>query len=145
MYKQGGRNFLVINCPPVERTPLWLVSANDTQRAELGALVRSWNNGLQSMISSMQQAHPDVTMFYYDVWTTMGAVITNPAVRAQTAQYNNTNGWCAAYFYGTGGNTTYCDSSCSFGCVNNYMFGDWLHPTWPFHQVMAAEITTLLG
>lgn len=140
----GGRNFLIINCPPLARAPVYQLFRSQAQRDLATSLVKQWNTGLQSMISAMESAHVDVTMFYYDVWTTVNTVMDAPSTYPATAGYNDTTGYCQAYYEGTGGNQYYCNSTCAAGCVYNYLWIDFIHVTWPFHQVMANQLTTLL-
>jgi len=142
VYVQGGRNFLVNNVPPTDRTPGWgFRSADD--RARLHDMIAQWNAALAVMVDGMRAAHPDAVVFLYDAWTTFDAVITDPKSRAGTAMLATTATWCDPYIGST--DPYACDPTCAYGCVDKYMWQDYIHPTWRVHEVVAAEIVALMG
>jgi len=143
VYARGGRNFLVLNVPPIDRTPGWSAFRNAADRMQLAGLIKSYNTALSNMVGDMKRAHADAHVFYYDAWTTFDAVITDPKSRAQTAGLGTTTGWCGAYA-GTE-DPTACNSTCVYGCVDKYFYQDLLHPTHVVHEVVAREIGVLLG
>jgi len=141
LYLRGARNFLVINVPPTDRTPGWgFRSAADRQ--QLSVLIPRYNTALLKMVNDFGQYYSDATIFHYDAWTTFSAIISDPKSRAGTAGLNTTGTWCDSYVGTT--NMTACDRTCYFGCVDEYMWQDYIHPTWVPHTVVAAEIVSLL-
>lgn len=91
------------------------------------------------MISQLRAAHPDITIIFYDAWSLFTTLLNNPTNSSYTASYPMLAGikeignWCGSYGPGnpTNGNPYACDSSCSAGCVYNYFWTDYIHPTWP--------------
>lgn len=142
VYAQGARNFLVINVPPTDRTPGWNLRS-DADRQNLAQLIAPWNTALANMVNMMRQSHPDATVFLYDAWTTFSDVITDPTSRQGTSNLSTTATWCDQYI--DTDDPYACNSDCKYGCVEQYMWQDYIHPTWVIHEVLASEIVTLLG
>jgi len=143
VYARGGRNFLIINVPPVDRSPGWMVFRSAAERVQLAGLIKTYNAALAGMVGDVKKAYRDANVFLYDAWTTVDAVITDPKSRAETAGLGTTADYCVAYA-GTF-DPAACNSTCVFGCVDKYMWQDVLHPTYVVHRVIAREIVTLLG
>ncbi|KAI0480581.1 GDSL lipase/esterase [Xylariaceae sp. FL0804] len=56
----------------------------------------------------------------------------------------NVTGYCQAYYYGTGRNLTAFDPSCS-APVNEYLWLNWLHPTWTVQRYLARLVVDTTG
>ncbi|KAH8808553.1 hypothetical protein F5884DRAFT_673363 [Xylogone sp. PMI_703] len=141
LYDAGGRNFLFLNVPPVDRSPLITgqgASAETLEKADITA----WNDAVVAMAQGLKAAHSDVNVFVYDTNSIFTEVLDNPASFPQTSIYQNTTAYCVAYENGTP-TTDYFDPSCGVP-VNEYFWLNSLHPTYPMHDVLAEQVSLLL-
>jgi len=136
---QGARNFLVVNTSPTSRTPGWLAFHNATDQANLAAIISVWNQQLATMLQQLRAEHADMTIFSFDAWSFFTNLLNGPPAQSNLATtYPMLKGiadyqsWCGQYGPGnpTGGNQWACDPTCSSGCVYNYFWTDFIHPTW---------------
>lgn len=117
LYDAGGRNFLFINVPPVDRSPLMITSSTaPTEKAE----IISYNTKLASKIQAFKAAHSDVTTYLYDSWSKLTQILNSP----------QTYGFQDATSQGTGSNVPWC---------NVY------HVSPPVHHLFAQDIQALLA
>jgi hypothetical protein len=97
LYSMGGRNFLFINVPPVDRSPLMLPQGADAIALEHADLA-AFNGLVQEMAQNLTAAHAGaVNAWVYDSNTDFNTVLDNPAAFAQTADYKNTTSYCTDY------------------------------------------------
>ncbi|KAJ6461028.1 hypothetical protein C8R45DRAFT_1081036 [Mycena sanguinolenta] len=68
LYESGGRNFLFVNVPPINRAP-----ANGR---ELNYV--NWNIELNKAATLFATTHPDATVMIYSSWDTFTALLDNP-------------------------------------------------------------------
>ncbi|KAH9864134.1 hypothetical protein J1614_010068 [Plenodomus biglobosus] len=143
VYATGARNFLFLSTPPVNLAPLTL-NKNDSGYSvrEEGKVILDWNARLDGMAKGLKAKYEDTAVFVHDTHGVFDAVIKNPSVFEQTQGLKNTTGFCAAYANGTP--TWYTkDASCEHA-VNEYLWLNDLHPTFPVHNATAASIAKLL-
>ncbi|KAG9016244.1 hypothetical protein FRB90_003636 [Tulasnella sp. 427] len=102
IYDAGGRNFLFVNVPPVERSPLvdntlQMVSQSSasTEKAE----IISYNTKLASKIQAFKSSHSDVTTYLYDSWSKLTQILNSP----------KTYGFQDATSQGSGSNVVWCN------------------------------------
>ncbi|KAL3427750.1 Thermolabile hemolysin 2 [Phlyctema vagabunda] len=141
IYSAGGRNFAFLNVPPVDRSPLMLAedaSAQEGERADILA----WNNLVLDLANNLKTSHPEANVFTIDTHDLFTKVLDNPASFPQTALYKNTTAYCAAYQNGTPTPDT-LDPSCSIP-VNEYLWLNSLHPTYPIHDALAEVVASQL-
>ncbi|GAP91275.2 putative carbohydrate esterase family 16 protein [Rosellinia necatrix] len=141
IYKAGGRNYVLINVPPLERTPLvapqgeWAI---ETSKAD----VLAWNQKVVDFARTLK-GKGDTSVWVYDSYKSFGEVIDNPASHAESAKLKNTTDFCAAYQNGTPAQDT-LDPSCGVP-VNQYFWLNNLHPTSAIHEVVAKGVADLLA
>ena len=142
IYKSGGRNFLFLNVPPVERSPL--AQANDVPSQALEAsAIEDFNDRVATLAASFQYTYRDTTVFQFNAHRVFNQVLSNPAAYPQTAGYKNTTAYCDAYANGTPAWDSF-NATCGVP-VNQYFWLNSLHPTYPMHDVVAKEVVALLG
>jgi len=142
LYNTGARNFLFINVPPVDRSPLTVAegaAAAALEKADLAA----FNTGIVNMATQFKETHTDTNIFTYDANTLFNTVLNNPASFPQTSIYKNTTNFCVAYENGTPANNTLI-ASCGIP-VNEYFWLNSLHPTYPMQQVLAQQVSLALA
>ncbi|KXN86027.1 putative mannan endo-1,4-beta-mannosidase F [Leucoagaricus sp. SymC.cos] len=115
----GARNFLFLNVPPVDRSPLMLAS-DPTSQATEAKVITTFNSKLAAKISSFKANNTGVTTYLYDSHTQFETILDAPTQ------------------YGFKDATSYGDDPTLFW-INN------LHPTYPAHKLFAQTIKTVLA
>ncbi|KAH9862578.1 hypothetical protein IAQ61_009995 [Plenodomus lingam] len=143
VYAVGARNFLFLSTPPVNLAPLTLEKDDGGCAVrEEGKVILDWNKRLDGMARELKAKYRDTAVFVHDTYGVYDAVIKNPGVFEQTRGLKNVTGFCEAYKGGTP--TWYTkDPSCEYP-VNEYLWLNDLHPTFPVHNATAASIAKLL-
>ncbi|KAL4893128.1 hypothetical protein BDV59DRAFT_202107 [Aspergillus ambiguus] len=143
LYNTGARNYLLINVPPLERTPA-VIEDNTPDRVELEkAAVLDYNERLLSLIEDVKSSYSDVTVFHYDAHTLFNKVIDDPSQFSLTERYKDVTTVCEAYEDGTPEPNTEYDE-CDYG-ADEYLWSNTFHPTWPIHKLLAQELSELLS
>ncbi|QRV82804.1 carbohydrate esterase family 16 protein [Ceratobasidium sp. AG-Ba] len=73
LYDVGARNFILINMPPWDRSPM------GAQIAGLGPRVLAWNAMLADSTLTFSVAHQDASCLVFSSWDTMTTILNNPA------------------------------------------------------------------
>jgi len=141
LYNTGARNFLFINVPPVNLSPLTQANGASAQALE-AADIKDFNSKLASLATNLMARHRDATVFVFDANKLFSQVLANPDSYSQTAIYKNTTTYCAAYENGTPAENTLI-ASCGIP-VNEYFWLNTLHPTYPMQDVLAQQIAKTL-
>lgn len=141
LYTSGARNFLFLNVPPVNRSPLTQAAGPSAQSIE-AADIADWNNRLVSLSNSLTWKYKDTTSFIFDTNKVFSRVLDHPCAYPQTCPYQNTTTYCTAYENGTATSTTF-DPSCGVS-VDKYLWLNTLHPTFRMHEAIAAQIVKLI-
>ncbi|KAJ7758241.1 hypothetical protein B0H16DRAFT_1720846 [Mycena metata] len=115
----GGKNFLFINVPPMERTPLMIAGQNATGLALLKSVILTYNSKLATKVVSFKANNTGVKTWLWDAHTEFNTILDNPT------QY----GFVDAVSFGNTGDF--------WG--NNY------HPSSPAHQIFAQQISALMA
>lgn len=118
LYNTGARNFLFINVPPVNRSPLMLAQPASAQATEK-AVISDYNSKLAVRVAAFKQNNRDVTTWLWDSNAAFTQVLNNPM------KY----GFKDATTYGTGPGIFW---------GNNY------HPSSAAHKIFGQEIGQLL-
>ncbi|KAI1827067.1 hypothetical protein F4861DRAFT_536544 [Xylaria intraflava] len=140
IYDAGGRNYVFINVPPLDRTPL--IKPQGESAVSLSAAdVASWNQKVVDLATTLK-AKDSTNVWVYDSNTAFGQVLDDPTSFPQTAGLKNTTDYCDAYQNGTPSTDT-LDPSCGIP-VNEYFWLNNLHPTSAIHEVVANGIADLL-
>jgi len=141
LYNAGARNFLFLNVPPVDRSPLTQAEGASAAAQEAADLV-AFNTAITNLATTLKKTLPDTNVFTFDTNSLFTKVLDNPASFPQTSIYKNTTTFCVAYENGTPAENTF-DASCGVP-VNEYFWLNSLHPTYPMHNVLAQEVSLLL-
>lgn len=137
LYQTGARNFLFLNVPPVNRSPLTTAQGASAESLE-AADIADWNSRLYKLAQNLTDAYHDVTAFYFDTNRVFTEVLDDPCSFAQTCPYKNTTDYCAAYENGTPSWYSF-NATCGIP-VDEYFWLNSLHPTFRMHNVTAMEI-----
>jgi len=142
LYNTGARNFLFLNVPPVNRSPLTKAEGAAAVAEEAADLI-AFNADIANLASTLKETHTDTNVFTFDTNTLFNKVLDNPDSFPQTSIYKNVTDFCVAYENGTPADNTF-DASCGVP-VNEYFWLNSLHPTYPMHDVLAQEISFTLS
>ncbi|KIO31415.1 carbohydrate esterase family 16 protein [Tulasnella calospora MUT 4182] len=98
LYDAGGRNFLFVNVPPVDRSPLMISQSSASTEKNI---IISYNTKLASKIQAFKSAHSDVTTYLYDSWSKLTQILNSPqtyGLQDATSQGSGSNvAWCNVY------------------------------------------------
>ncbi|KAF8874987.1 hypothetical protein BD779DRAFT_1450461 [Infundibulicybe gibba] len=114
----GARNFLFLNVPPVDRSPLMLAQAASAQAIEK-TVIDTFNSKLAAKASAFKSANSGVQTWIWDSNAAFKTILNSP----------KTYGFTDATSYGATGNFW----------LNN------LHPTSPAHKIFGQQVGSLLG
>ncbi|TCD69386.1 hypothetical protein EIP91_007733 [Steccherinum ochraceum] len=114
----GGRNFLFINVPPVDRSPLMLGQATSAQTLEK-SVITGFNTKLASRAAAFKTANAGVQTWVFDSNAAFTTVLNDPQA------------------YG------FVDAT-SYGGTGDF-WGNNLHPTSAVHEIIGKQIGQLLG
>ncbi|KAJ6543643.1 hypothetical protein B0H10DRAFT_1371991 [Mycena sp. CBHHK59/15] len=114
----GGRNFLLINVPPIDRSPLMLAQAASAQALEK-TVIAGFNTKLAAKIASFKANNTGVTTWLWDSNAAFTTILNAPT------QF----GFIDAVSYGNTGD----------------FWGNDYHPSSAAHQIFGKEISTLLA
>ncbi|KAI8944533.1 hypothetical protein F4801DRAFT_571414 [Xylaria longipes] len=140
IYDAGGRNYVFINVPPLDRTPL-IIPQGDSAVSLSKADVAAWNQKVVDYAKTLK-TKANTNVWVYDSNKSFGEVIDDPTSHPETAGLKNTTGFCTAYQNGTPAQDTH-DASCGVP-VNQYFWLNNLHPTSAIHEVVAKGVADLL-
>ncbi|KAL8856639.1 MAG: hypothetical protein Q9178_006795 [Gyalolechia marmorata] len=140
LYESGARNFLLHTVPPVNRGPYKVQPDKGIE----GEVINDFNYRMRELVSTFTAAHNDVSVLLFDTNRLFSQAIDNPTVWPQTANLKNTTGSCTAYERDEVPSMDYFDPSCQYP-VNQYFWLNGLHPTYPIHEAMAAQVAIALA
>ncbi|KAI9373908.1 hypothetical protein BJX61DRAFT_551898 [Aspergillus egyptiacus] len=116
LYDCGARDFLIMNVPPVDRSPK-ILQLEAWKRPLFKKVLDEFNAQLAAAVMRWTSAHPESEMALYDTWSFMTEVLDCPQE------------------YG------FLDSTCvGEGCI----WWDRLHPRSAFHQILASDVAVFL-
>ncbi|THZ02257.1 hypothetical protein D6C85_07772 [Aureobasidium pullulans] len=141
LYSTGARNFLFLNVPPVDQSPLTQAAGPASQTLEASA-ISDWNSRVVYLSKSLTHRHSDVTSFVFDTNKVFSRVIEHPRAYPQTCAYQNTTQYCEAYQNGTPTPTSF-NATCGVS-VDKYLWLNSLHPTFRMHEAIASQIVKLI-
>jgi len=142
VYQTGARNFLFLNVPPVDRSPLTVANGAAAQAAE-AATIAEYNVNLTRLAANLSSTYHDATTFVFDTNRAFDQVLDNPCSHAETCPYKNTTDYCVSYENGTPSWYTFYQN-CSLP-VDEYFWLNSLHPTFRMMNVTAQEIAAQLS
>jgi len=120
LYGEGARNFLFINVPPVDRSPLMLAQSTSAQALEK-SVIADFNTKLAQRAANLTATHANTATWVFDANAAFTKILNNPTA------------------YG------FADAT-SYGNANSF-WGNNLHPASPAQVIIGNEIcnTTLKG
>lgn len=97
----GARNLVLIDVPPVDRSPLTTGQGPDAQAGEREAIAL-WNGRVTDLAAGLRAAHAGDDDDGVNVWTysssaSFGAALDDPTVFEATAAMKNVTEFCTAY------------------------------------------------
>lgn len=95
LYAAGGRNFVFINVPPLDRTPL-IIPQGTTAVSLSKADVTAWNQKVVQLAKTLK-TKADTNVWVYDSNKSFGDVMDNPKSHPESVGLKNTTAFCAAY------------------------------------------------
>jgi phospholipase/lecithinase/hemolysin len=96
LYNTGARNFVFLNVPPTDRSPL-MTSQGADPVALLAADLKAFNGAVASLAAGVKENYADTNVFTVDAWQAFTDVLNNPKMYPATAGYKNTTAFCDAY------------------------------------------------
>ncbi|KAL8755067.1 MAG: hypothetical protein Q9184_004911, partial [Pyrenodesmia sp. 2 TL-2023] len=139
MYEHGARNFLLQTVPPIDRGPY----VNDEDKEVECPAVNDFNYRMVVLFDGFTKAHDDISVLLFNTNMLFSKTINHPSTYPQTAIYKNTTGSCKAYESGEVPSMDYFDKTCQYP-VNEYFWLNGLHPTYPVHEALAAQLAIAL-
>ncbi|KAF8959213.1 hypothetical protein BDZ97DRAFT_1906228 [Flammula alnicola] len=97
LYNTGARNFLFVNVPPVDRSPLMLAQSTSAQALEKSVIL-DFNSRLVAKMSSFQSNNTGVTTFLWDSNAQFTTMLNSPS--AYGFQDATSYGSAATMFWG---------------------------------------------
>ncbi|KAG9224196.1 hypothetical protein CCMSSC00406_0004695 [Pleurotus cornucopiae] len=76
-YDSGARNFLFVNVPPIDRSPLMLAQAASAQSAEK-TVIQGFNTKLAAKIAAFKANHTGVETYTWDSSATFTRILNSP-------------------------------------------------------------------
>ena len=141
LYISGARNILFFNVPPLEQTPRTIAEGHDAQMAEKADIL-DFNWRIDGLVQNLTDAYLDVSAMQFNAHALFSQVLLDPTVFPETAGYRNLTNWCEKYSGGTPEWDT-SDPECSIA-VNEYLWLNDLHPTYPIHNATARHVARKL-
>ncbi|PGH10117.1 hypothetical protein AJ80_07567 [Polytolypa hystricis UAMH7299] len=142
IYQSGGRNFLLLDVPPVDRSPMMIEQGPDDQRVEAEVL-KDFNGRIKKMAKKLERKFRDIKLHQFSTHNLYTKALDNVRAFPETAVYKNTTAYCDEYQNGTPSWYT-LDPACGIP-VNEYFWLNSLHPTFPVHNTTARAIAKQLG
>lgn len=119
LYNTGARNFLFVNVPPIDRSPLMLAQSDWSQTTEK-SVIEGFNTKLTARTASLKANHSDVTTWIWDSNAAFTAILDDPTS------------------YGFEDATT-------FGDAPNIFWGNNYHPSSYAHAYFGPDVAKVLG
>ncbi|KAJ7189175.1 hypothetical protein C8R46DRAFT_1341741 [Mycena filopes] len=118
-YTAGARNFLFINVPPMERSPLMIAGQNAAGLVLLQSVITTYNTKLAAKVAAFKAANSGVTTWLWDAHTAFTTILNAPT------QFGFVD-------------------AVSFGATGDF-WGNNYHPSSAAHQIFAKQISAQLA
>ncbi|KAK5108872.1 hypothetical protein LTR62_007762 [Meristemomyces frigidus] len=141
LYQSGARNFLFLNVPPVDRSPLTAAQGRTSQKLEAG-IISAYNANITAMAANLSSTYADATTFVFNTHRIFTQVLNDPCSHPETCVYKNTTDYCDDYENGTESWYTFVPE-CGVP-VDEYFWLNSLHPTFRMMNVTAKAIAKQL-
>ncbi|KAL8836324.1 MAG: hypothetical protein Q9176_006385 [Flavoplaca citrina] len=140
LYELGARNFLLHTVPPINRGPYKV----QPDRGIEGNDINDFNYRMTELFKDFTLAHDDISVLLFDLNSLFSQVLDDPTSYPHTVNLKNTTGSCKAYESEEVPSIDFKDPSCEYA-VDEYFWLDGLHPTYPVHEVHAAQVALALA
>lgn len=142
LYAGGARNFLIVNIPPVQRTPMWVTQSPSTV-ATVALAALDFNSQLAGIVKSFVATYNTTAMIsqngalgqvkIMDAYSLFNFLLDNAGLFG----YYDITGYCPQYVYGTASRNTQLP-----GCAptSAYFWLNTLHPLWTVHEYVIARL-----
>jgi phospholipase/lecithinase/hemolysin len=137
LYTAGARNFLFVDVPPVDRSPLTVGQGSQAVSLEKEALA-SYNSLLVARVSALEKSKSGVWATVFESSKVFNMILDNP----EEYGFANSTGFCTSYQSGTAEWDTYLPE-CGVP-VDEYFWLNNLHPTHNVHKITAMELAKVL-
>ncbi|RYP10323.1 hypothetical protein DL765_008133 [Monosporascus sp. GIB2] len=96
--RAGARNFVFVNVPPVDRSPMMIGQGPENAAAER-AVIAGWNARVAGLAAALKKAPGpgEVNAWVYDANASFEAALDDPAAFEATAGLRNLTEYCDAY------------------------------------------------
>lgn len=142
VYQSGARNFLFLNVPPVNRSPLTKSQGHAASQLE-ASYIAAYNANITKMAANLSSTYEDATTFVFDTHSIFKQVLNNPCSHPETCAYKNTTNYCVDYENGTPSWYTLI-AACGIP-VDEYFWLNSLHPTFRMMNATAKAIVAQLS
>ena len=140
LYQNGGRNFLVPNVLPFERSPM--VGKNSEKIRKMGYLTRACNSNLARVVSNFRDTYSDAKVFMFDTHDLFTQLLNNPCSHEETCPLQVTTTYCESYKTVRDDQYKF-DAACEYS-VDKYFWLSAVHPSFRVHNAMAKVIAAYL-
>lgn len=130
---------MLFNVPPVDRP----YRGDKPGVRELHTDIIDFNKRLRTTRKDFAKRHPSANVFYFDTHSLFESIIADPKAVPQTNRLTYTKGPCPLYDLGIGfeGMPDLERKNVKCGVpVSQYLWHDFIHPTYPMHEAMAAKM-----
>ena len=95
MYGSGARNFVLLNAPPIQRSPLTVEQGEEAVGLETVAL-ESWNGLLEELAEKVSEEE-GANVWLYDTYTSFSEVLDDPTTYPATEGLKDVTTFCEEY------------------------------------------------
>jgi len=96
LYQTGARNFLILNVPPFDRSPM-LAGRDPALIPLMEDTVAAYNKNLTKAIDYFGESHANTTVFQFDAHSLFSEILDWPCSHEATCAVQDTFTFCRAY------------------------------------------------
>lgn len=96
LYEAGARNFVFMNVPSIERSPLTVEQGEEAVELEAAAL-ETFNSLIERLAGELASEKEGVSVWLYDTYKTFSEVLNDPAAYSATEGLKDTTTYCEEY------------------------------------------------
>ncbi|KAF3938128.1 hypothetical protein ABW19_dt0209152 [Dactylella cylindrospora] len=139
LYDVGARNFVFINVPPVDRSPL-TIAGGEWSTTNQKVMLKDFNDKLAARVAKFGKDKRGTSTWLFDSVEVFNEILDNPVTAEWT--FNDVTTYCDAYQNGTPEWDTFIPE-CVYP-VDEYFWLNSLHPTHYVHKEVAKELAAVL-
>ena len=96
LFEAGARNFVFLNVPPIERSPLTLEQGDEAVELESSALER-FNGLVEGLAGDVASEREGVNVWVYDTYKSFSEVLDDPTAYPATEGLKDVTTFCEEY------------------------------------------------